>query len=145
MPSIHEHSHIKAEPEAVFDLITGVGDFCRYTDLIEKIKEIAPGTYRWRVRIFGMPLQWDVLITENVRPKRFAWRSIRGVDNSGCYALTPTDSGTQVSLTMSYQLANPLLEMVLGPVTQQLIRKVGTEILAAVKQRLESQPGSSPS
>ncbi len=139
MLSIRETIEIKASPETVFDLIVRVEDFSLYTGIISEIKAIAADTYRWRVRVGGISLDWDTVVTECVRPSTFAWRSIRGVINSGSYHLAPSPVGTVVSFMMEYRLPNRLLEMALTPLVDPLIRKVSSEILAAVKERLEAK------
>lgn len=141
MPSIRETVEIKADPEAVFDLIARVEDFSRYTAVIRDIRALGHDTYRWRVKVAGVPLEWDVEVTERRRPRRFAWRSIRGVANSGSYELEPVPGGTRASFAMEYRLPNPLLELLIAPLANPLIRTVSVEILAAVKARLESGAG----
>ena len=139
MTSIRETVEIKASPEAVFDLIVRVEDFSLYTGIISEIKATAADTYHWRVRVGGISLDWDTVVTECVRPNAFAWRSISGVVNSGSYHLAPSPVGTVVSFMMEYRLSNRLLEMAFAPLVDPLIRKVGSEILAAVKERLEAK------
>jgi uncharacterized membrane protein len=143
MPSIRETVEIKASPEAVFDLIVRVEDFSLYTGIISEIKATAADTYRWRVRVGGVSLDWDAVVTECVRPTHFAWRSIRGVVNSGSYHLAPSPVGTVMSLMMEYHLPNRLLEMALAPLVDPLIRKVSSDILTAVKERLEAKTADS--
>ena len=143
MPTIQETVEIKADPEAVFDLIARVEDFSLYTDIIKEIKAIAPETYRWVVRVAGVTLDWDVALIECERPRHFAWRSIRGITNSGSYHLAPSPVGTVVSFMMEYRLPNRLLEKALAPLIDPLIRKVGSEILFAVKGRLEHENAES--
>lgn len=143
MPLIKETVEIKVSPEEVFDLIIRVEDFSRYTNIISEIKAIGADTYHWRVRVGGISLDWDTVVTECVRPNSFAWRSIRGVVNSGSYHLAPSPVGTVVSFIMEYRLPNRLLEMALAPLVDPLIKKVSSEILAAVKKRLEAKAADS--
>jgi uncharacterized membrane protein len=143
MPSIHKSIEIRAEPEKVFDLIARVEDFVHYSDAIREIRKIAPDTYHWAVQLGGFSFSWDAKVVEHVRPERFAWRSVRGVNNSGRYVLTPTRSGTSISFTMQYQLPNPLLAMLITPVLGPLIGGINMEILAAIKRQLEVESSHS--
>lgn len=137
MPVIEHSTVIKAAPAAVFDLISRVEDFSKYTTTIKEIHALAPQAYRWRIGFAGLELGWDVVVTEAERPRRFSWRSTRGVENSGGFVLVPTDSGTEVRFIMEYRLGNPLLEKILEPFTAPLMRKVAAELLAQVRRRLE--------
>lgn len=137
MPVIQETVEIKAPAEAVFDLIVKVNDFALYTGLIKEIKLISGSTYRWTVRVHGIAVEWDATITDCERPKRFGWRSIRGIENRGTYDLQAIPDGTRVVFTMEYRLADPLIEAAVAPLVEPLIRRVGADILNAVKERLE--------
>lgn len=137
MSVIQEAVEIKAPAEAVFDLIVNVKDFALYTGLIKEIKLISSSTYRWTVRVDGITLDWDATITECERPKRFGWRSIRGIENRGTYDLQATPDVTRVVFTMEYRLANRLVEATVAPLVEPLIRRVSADILNAVKDRLE--------
>ncbi len=96
------------------------------------------GTWRWTIRIAGLELEWDAVVTEETRrPWHFAWRSIRGVENGGCFDLRPVAGGTEVRFAMSYRLANPLLERLVDAVAAPLMQRVAGELLDQVRRRLE--------
>lgn len=137
MPLIERTTTIKAAPTAVFDLISRVEDFKKYTTTIKKIHALAPDAYRWWVSLAGFELDWDVVVTEAMRPRRFSWRSTRGIENSGSFVLAPMDSGTEVRFTMEYRLGNPLLEKILEPFTAPLMHRIAAELLEQVRRRLE--------
>jgi uncharacterized membrane protein len=84
------------------------------------------------------------VVTELSRPRYFAWRSIRGVSNEGSYTLTPTASGTLVTLTMEYRLANPLAERAIMFLASRLIKRIASEVLMNVKNQIESNVPHSP-
>lgn len=144
MPIIHHTVEIKASPEAVFDLISKVENFCQFSSTIETIKPIDGDAYHWVVRIGGMVLEWDTVVTACSRPQYFAWRSISGVSNEGSYTLTPTSSGTLVTLSMKYRLANPLAEKVIKLVTTRLIQRIASEVLMNVKNQIENNTSPPP-
>lgn len=54
-------------------------------------------------------------------PKHFGWRSIRGIENRGTYALQAISNETRVGFTMEYQLVNPLMEAALAPPVEPLM------------------------
>lgn len=142
MPIFEHTVEIKAEPERVFDLIARVEDFCHYTDMIKEIRATGPRTYHWKIGAAGMSLEWDAVVTECVRPKRFAWQSIRGIENGGSYVLEPSKNGTLVSLSLEYHLPSRLVERAVTRVADPLIRRVEAQVLGHVKARLENQADS---
>jgi uncharacterized membrane protein len=138
MPAVERTLFIRAAPEAVFDLVARVGDFPQYSRVIRAVRAIGPDTYRWTIGVAGLDLEWDSVVTgETRRPRHFAWRSIRGVENGGCFNLRPVAGGTEVRFTMSYRLANPLLEHVVNAIAAPLMQRVAGELLEQVRRRLE--------
>lgn len=143
MPAVEYITTIRASPEAVYDLISRVEDFPRYCRAIDEVRAYAPDAYRWRVRLAGIVLGWDAQVIEARRPSAFAWRSLRGVDNAGRFALAPTAGGTEVRFSMEYRFANRLLEVMFDALAAPLVRRVAQEILEQVRARLE-RANSSP-
>lgn len=138
MPTIERTTTIRAAPEAVFDLISRVEEFPQYSRAIRAVRALGHDTYRWTVRFAGFELEWDSVVTgETRRPRHFAWRSVRGVENGGCFDLRPVAGGTEVRFTMSYRLANPLLERVVDALAAPLMQRVAGELLGEVRRRLE--------
>jgi ubiquinone/menaquinone biosynthesis C-methylase UbiE/ribosome-associated toxin RatA of RatAB toxin-antitoxin module len=138
MPTVHETVEIKADPDTVFDLIMRIEEFPLYTDALEEVRAIGPDTYHWTAKAHGIRLEWDSVVTDCERPKRLAWRSIKGVVNSGGYTLTPLPGGTRVSFSLEYRFPSRLLEKLLGPLITRLTRNTAVEILGRVKRRLEA-------
>jgi uncharacterized membrane protein len=140
MPAIERTVKIKADPDAVFALISRVEDFSRYSRVIKEVRAIGPNTYRWVIGVAGLELDWDSRVTVAQPPHRFAWNAIRGVDNRGAFKLKPVPGGTEVRFTMEYRLANPLLDRIVETVARPLMHKVAAEILEHVRRRLEVAP-----
>lgn len=138
MPTIEHSVTIRATPEAVFDLISRVEDFPRYTRAIRAVRALGGDAWRWTVGVAGFELEWDSVVSgPTQRPRHFAWRSVRGVENGGCFDLRPVAGGTEVRFTMSYRLANPLLERLVDAVAAPLMQRVAGELLEQVRRRLE--------
>ncbi len=128
---------IMADPDTVYDLICKVEGFSLYSDLIESIKETAPKTYHWEAKLGVIPLQWDAVVTEECRPRRFAWHSIRGLKNSGSYTLTPSGSGTTVCFEMEFHLPVSILEQALSHLTDSYMNRLSEDMLSEIKKKLE--------
>ena len=144
MRTISKTVVIHASPEDVYDLIARVEDCIFYSSMIREIRRTGPDSYHWRVKFAGIPLEWNALVTERDRPRRLAWRAITGVTNSGSYTLTPVDAGTQISFVMQYALPEHLMEGVLAHVLDPLVRDMETDILEAIRRRLEQKQVPQP-
>lgn len=142
MPSIREEVEIKAAPEAVFDLIANVEEFPRYVDFLREVKRVGPDRYRWTAEIVGVEWNWDSVITERIAPERIAWKSVRGLENSGCFTLKSTPEGTSVTFTMGFQIPGRLLEMALAPILMPTVRKAAARIMKQVKFVIETRAES---
>jgi len=139
MPVIEHEAEIEASQEAVFGFVSRVEEFALYSDAIETIERLGDGRYLWQIRVAGLPLSFDVEITESVPPERFAWRSVTGVPNRGTYRLTPVDRGTRVNLTLEYSLQNHLIEKTVNAAAKPLLRKLSRDIISKLEAQLQSQ------
>ncbi|MEA2120129.1 SRPBCC family protein [Halovibrio sp. HP20-50] len=138
--AIIEHSEIvKASPERVFELLRRVEDFADYSDLIRSIDTLGENRYRWHVRAVGMDWAFDVMVTEIQPPHVLAWESLDGVKNQGRYRLREVAEGTEVALTLSYEIRNRLMEKAVNRAARPLVGKVSRQILERVEARLNTQ------
>lgn len=138
MSSISEKVFIDAPPDEVFDLICRVEAFAGYSNHIKEIKEVSPGIYRWRIEFLGFTLEWEAIVVESKRPERFAWRSYKGVFNTGSYELKEREGGTEVAFNMEFSLTGNPLEAVIAPLLNQIIAHVAEELLVKIKHELEA-------
>jgi uncharacterized membrane protein len=137
MAVIEHEAKIRASRRDVFSLVSRVEEFVHYSEVIETITRVKDNRYRWTVRIAGMPLSFDVEITESVPPERFSWRSVTGVPNRGTYRLTPVDGGTRIRLCVEYDLENTLIEEAVRKAAKPLIRRLSREIIGNLEARLQ--------
>jgi|TARA_R110000850_G_scaffold678_10_gene4022 uncharacterized membrane protein len=132
-----EHSEIvNAPPEKVFELLRRVEDFAEYSDLIRSIDVLGENRYRWHVRAVGMDWAFDVMVTDIEPPYVLAWESLDGVKNQGRYRLREVPEGTEVALTLSYEIRNRLMEKAVNKAAKPLVGKVSRQILDRVEARL---------
>ncbi|PXX98319.1 SRPBCC family protein [Halomonas sp. LBP4] len=138
MPVIEHEAEIAASPREVFALVGRVETFADYSDAIDTIVRLGERRYRWRVHIAGVPLDFDVEITEFTPPERFAWRSVTGVPNHGEYRLTPIEGGTRIHLTLEYSVPPPL-EKAVNAAAKPLLHKLGGDIIGQLEAHLEAR------
>ncbi|MCH4563689.1 SRPBCC family protein [Halomonas sp. EGI 63088] len=136
MATIEHSAILKAPPERVFALLERVEDFVDYSDLIQAIEPLGDNRYRWHVHAVGRDWTFDVAITESRAPEVLAWESLEGVENQGCYRLTPVAGGTEVALTLTYALRNRLVEKAVNRAAKPLVGRVSRQILERVEARL---------
>lgn len=136
MATIEHRAILDAPPERVFALLSRVEDFADYSDLIRSIERLDEDHYRWHVHVLGMDWEFTVEVTELRAPDVLAWTSVKGVRNSGRYALSPVPEGTEVVLILEYEVKNRLLEKAVRKATQPLVTKVSQQILDRVAERL---------
>ncbi|WP_311956902.1 SRPBCC family protein [Halomonas garicola] len=134
-----EHSEIvSAAPERVFALLRRVEDFADYSDLIERIEPLGDERYRWYVHALKMDWTFDVAVVEASAPTTLAWKSLSGVKNQGRYHLERVPEGTEVTLTLSYEIGSRLMEKAVNRAATPLVSKVSRQILERVEARLDN-------
>lgn len=136
MATIEHRAVLAAPPERVFALLSRVEDFADYSDLIRSIERLDEDHYCWHVHAVGMDWSFTVVVTESRAPEVLAWKSVKGVRNSGRYELTAVPEGTEVVLTLEYEIKGRLLEKAVRKATQPLVNKVSQQILDRVAERL---------
>ncbi|MDI5933362.1 SRPBCC family protein [Halomonas sp. M4R5S39] len=136
MATIEHSAILKAPPERVFALLERVEDFVDYSDLIRAIEPLGENRYRWHVHAVGRDWTFDVEITQSRAPEVLAWESLDGVENRGCYRLTPVAEGTEVVLTLTYVLHSRLVEKAVSKAAKPLVGRVSRQILERVEARL---------
>ncbi|MGO2132375.1 MAG: SRPBCC family protein [Halomonas sp.] len=138
MATIEHRAVLTAPPERVFALLSRVEDFADYSDLIRSIERLDADHYCWNVHAVGMDWSFTVVVTESRAPEVLVWKSVKGVRNSGRYELTAVPEGTEVVLTLEYEVKGRLLEKAVRKATQPLVNKVSQQILDRVAERLGS-------
>jgi len=136
MATIRHSEILSAPPEKVFSVLCQVEDFADYSDLIERIEALGNERYRWYVRAVGMDWTFDVEVTESRAPEVLAWESLNGVKNYGRYQLRAVPEGTEVSLTLTYEIRNRLVEKAVNKAATPLVNKVSRQILERVELKL---------
>ncbi|TFH88502.1 cyclase [Billgrantia azerbaijanica] len=142
MPVIEHEAEIAAEREALFALVSQVESFADYSEVIDTIERLGDDRYRWRIRVAGLLLTFDVEITASEPPARFAWRSVSGVPNRGVYRLTPSAKGTRIHLWLEYHLASRAAEEAVRLAAKPLLQRLSRDIIDQVEQRLAGAPAS---
>lgn len=127
---------INASPEAIFGIISDLPTFAGLSRYIEDILLTDDRRARWTVRIAGIPLEWDALVTDNRPPLRFAWKSTSGVRNSGTWRLRPVDGGTRVDFGMTFHLPGGMDFLLDSRVFRQFVDDLNEEILQNLKTML---------
>jgi uncharacterized membrane protein/osmotically-inducible protein OsmY len=103
--------HIAAAPEAVFDLWRQYENFPYFMSHVEEVRDLDNGRSHWIVKgPAGSHVEWNAIVTQSIHPKLLAWRSEPGslVKHSGYVYFEPFNSGTRVTIRMSYSAAGGL-------------------------------------
>ncbi|WP_346795546.1 SRPBCC family protein [Halomonas sp. Bachu 37] len=140
MPTLQHSADIRAEREAVFALVSRVEEFVDYSDFIDTIVRLDDARYLWRVRIAGVPLRFDIVITQSCAPESFAWRSVSGVSAWGHFHFAPLQGGTRIHLSLNYRLDNRLLERTVQLAAKPMLRRLSRDIIAQLECRLANSP-----
>jgi uncharacterized membrane protein len=135
MSKVRKREIINATPEEVFDLVSDVVPFSRYSSFIKEITETPDGGYSWRVELLGMKLEWDAVITESTRPERFAWSSTSGVFNTGSYTIEPYGNKTRITFEMEFRMNSFTIGRIFSPVLLPVVTLVADDLLDNIKKK----------
>ena len=138
MTRLHHVELIKAPPEKVFDLISRVENFSEYSRHIKEVRAIGENLFLWRVKAFGIKVEWESEVVESLRPVSFAWRSVSGLYNTGRYVLTPVEpDSTSISFSMEYRLDNSRSGRLMATMIEPVLDSFFKKSLSIVKEKVE--------
>lgn len=90
----------------VFDVWTQYKNFPYFMSHVLEVRDLDQQRSHWVVKgPAGARLEWDALLTEYTWPSLLAWKTGPGaaVEHAGSVYFEPTDSGTRVTVRMSYR------------------------------------------
>lgn len=103
---IRKTIHIAAPPERVFDLWSDCANFPHFMRHVEEVRPLDDTRSHWVVKgPAGVRLEWDAVVTGQVRPHMLAWRSVPEamVQQAGVVRFDEDGSGTRVTVELSYE------------------------------------------
>ncbi|MDQ1831229.1 SRPBCC family protein [Massilia scottii] len=103
---IEKAIRIDAAPEQVFDLWANDENFARFMANVIEVRDLGNRRSHWVVKgPAGSEFSFDAVLTEQIRPRRLAWRSEPGaeVEQSGSVRFEPSRGGTLATVKLSYR------------------------------------------
>jgi len=103
---IRKTIHIAAPPERVFDLWSDCANFPHFMRHVEEVRPLDETRSHWVVKgPAGVRLEWDAVVTGQVRPHMLAWRSVPEamVQQAGVVRFDAEEDGTRVTVELSYE------------------------------------------
>jgi uncharacterized membrane protein len=91
------------------------GDFDQLSQMSPMITNVRTfgNRSRWKLRVHGVPVEWEAEITQVVPYQAIGWKSLAGPKHSGRITFSPIGNDTLVHVQMNYapplQLLRPLL------------------------------------
>lgn len=138
MAVIREEVDIRATPERVFATIRELEAYPRYVTALHEVRHQGGPRYRMGLKIAGIMLRWDGVVTEYEPPHRFAWKAVSGMESRGRFDLERLLDGTRVHFELEYELPGRWLNRLLGGRATPWVSREGARILDRVRSELEA-------
>jgi uncharacterized membrane protein len=114
-----------------FDTLAGLSDSIRQV-------RVFGDHSRLRVKVKGMPIQWEAEITQIIPDQEIAWKSVSGPKHSGRVTFSPIGNDTLVHVHMNYAPPLRILRRALAPFSGDLEGYI-EQVLREFKAGLEHQ------
>lgn len=143
MPFVETGIEINASPEQVYELAKNMERYPDFMPDVESINVVERGDNRtvteWTTNVEGIPICWkeeDVFDDEQIK---IGYRLLEGdLDKfEGDWTFTPSESGTQVTLTVDFDFGMPTLADLLGPILKVKVAENSEMMLAGMKKEIE--------
>lgn len=97
---------INVPVDTAFDVWTEYENFPYFMSHVVEVRDLGEQRSHWVVKgPAGIRLEWDAVLTDYKRPGLLSWETEPGamVEHAGSVYFEPTDSGTRVTVRMSYR------------------------------------------
>jgi len=121
--TVEKSIDIQVPIKTVYNQWTQFEEFPEFMDGVREVKQLDNKRLHWTASIGGKEKQWEAVIVEQTPETRIAWRSATGAENSGIVSFVPIDSGTRVTVRITYD-------------TEGIIEKTG-DALGFLTRRVE--------
>jgi len=102
--AVREKSMIINSPvDRVYNVWVYFQEFPKFMNHVKEVDIKSPTKSHWKVELAGMQLDFDAEITELKENKYLAWKSIKGLKNSGHVSFEEVPEGTKVTLSINYE------------------------------------------
>lgn len=124
MSQIRRTGIVKADIDTCFDFIADPEKAPVFVSSLHSITTVAVdpkgvgNKWNWEYDMFGVPLTGLAECIEYDKPNRYVWRSSGGADSTWTYSFKEADGGTEIALTIEYQVPQAVLG---GKIADKLI------------------------
>jgi uncharacterized membrane protein len=141
MAKVEGTIHINVSPEQVLETVLTITSLPKWIPSLEKVWDVqgkgAGCTYQWQYKMSGVSFEGAAEITE-ASPERLVLDTGGGIPSTWVYDFTPADGGTDLKLSIEYNVPGS----VLGAIADKLVverqnKKEVEESLANLKSHLE--------
>jgi uncharacterized membrane protein len=143
--NVRDRITIRRDVETVYEFWRRLENLPRLIDHLESVTQTDETYSHWVARgPFGLRVEWDAQIINEIPNRLLAWRSLEGSDlvSAGSVSFRETALGTEVNVTMQYSLpagkTGAALAWFLGETPAQQLR----EGLERMQEELEQRPAA---
>lgn len=145
MATISKKVAIKAPVEKVFGFVVNPENWTKYVTSLTDIRDLsspdaeAGTTFRWEYRMMGMKFHGKGTVTEMLKNKRFGLRMEGSMPINESYLFTKTDSGTELSFDIHYELPGRIMSVVANKgLIEKINKKESEAVLSKIKMFCEA-------
>lgn len=104
MAKIEKNIVVDVPVSVAYDQWTQFESFPEFMEGVKEVVQLDEKRLRWSAEIAGKDEEWDAEITDQVRDRHIAWRSVTGAMNAGSVIFQPGGDGqTKVVLELTYE------------------------------------------
>ncbi|HIU64662.1 MAG TPA: aromatase/cyclase [Candidatus Avacidaminococcus intestinavium] len=145
MPLVETKALIKGDSNKLYEIIKNMEDYPRFMKDLEEVTVLERGSdytiSHWISNVDGRKIVWTERDTFFDTEKRITYQQTAGDlrKMEGEWLLNSTAEGTEVTLRVDFEFGIPMISGLLNPILKKKVRENSENMLAAIKQQLESQ------
>jgi uncharacterized membrane protein len=104
MSSVEKSIEVEVPVSAAYNQWTQFEEFPRFMKGVRSVRQVDDQRLHFCAEIAGADVEWDAVITEQVRERYIGWRSVSGAQNAGTVSFEPQGgSRTRITVRLEYE------------------------------------------
>lgn len=143
MPYVEASISINALPAIVYELAKDMESYPKFMESVERVEILERGEgytiTKWHTKLQGRPVVWTERDVFDDAAKRIGYSLVQGdlKKFEGAWTFQPNAEGTQVKLTVDFELGIPMFAALINPIAVMTVRQNCESMLKALKKQLE--------
>ncbi|MHB1127040.1 MAG: type II toxin-antitoxin system RatA family toxin [Bacillota bacterium] len=142
MPFIEVSKNVPSSPDEAYKMAKDMESYPTFMKSVDRITTLERGENhtitKWEARLQGKKMVWTERDEFDDAQLRIDYKLVEGdlKKFEGAWTFAPSGEGTQIKLTVDFELGLPMFATLLNPIATLIVRQNCEEMLVGMEQQL---------